>query len=443
MFKTTDGDIIDVEMLSWDEARLIPNIIDPELMKIIDEISPGKDYRLYKAKYPFGAKILDKSLSYLPLQNGNNISFNSDRLPKIMIKDLAYDPAKTNPVAIVLDKNSEFYVSIGKNILPYAMVSPGDIFGTARILDNVDSEYSTVLNSSFSRWELTSGARSIFMLPKITENISHMKLKKMYGLSQDKPDTYQDHWSIFREIAAKTQDNWRSEFLFFSVKWFEKLKDPVWAKLYCYLLRENRRSYKFGHNIVSWEITFNAIEQNKKMIYSPYTLNTARHLFAISSGTFPGFAPTTNEDSAPTKLLQKAYLEGYGLKDQYPLIVKPTHFSLIKQEPVYYFLNYPTLTQCNPQTFKGKSLITLLDELERVIKKYQIGIQEDPLAKHTSLYNIAQATDFSYYHNTPDNFTNINNNILIPEDDQRFVCETGAFPNHSPFLKGCIKVSSR
>ncbi|HLX55103.1 MAG TPA: hypothetical protein VKR58_14250 [Aquella sp.] len=85
MLKTADSEIMDVEMLQWDQVRLIPNIIDSELVKIIDDLSPGKEYRFYKAKYPFGTKILDKNLSFLPLRNGKTISFNSDKLPKIIV----------------------------------------------------------------------------------------------------------------------------------------------------------------------------------------------------------------------------------------------------------------------------------------------------------------------------------------------------------------------
>jgi hypothetical protein len=442
MLKTIDGEILDVEVLYWDQARLILNKMDPELVKIIDELSPSKDYRFYKAKYPFGTKILDKNLSYLPLKNGKTISFNSDKLSKTMIKDLSYDPAKSNPVAMVLDKQSEIYLSINQRNMPYQTVVPGDLIGLSRIIDNCEpSLVDSFSHLSFFRWELTSGARSLFMLPKITENIHHAKLKKMYGLSQDKPDTYQDHWSIFSEIAAKTQDSWCSEFLFFATKWFKNLKDPAWAKLYCYFLKKNNLSYNYWRNLLSWQITFNVIEQNKNLRYSAYTLDTIKHLFAIADGNFLGFRPAIDENSAPIKTFQKAYLEGYVLKEHCPIIIEPSRFSL--DNSVYYSLNYPTLVQCDPETFKGKSLINLLDELQHVTKKYQMGIRDDVLAKHTSLHQVSQAIDFSYYHNTPENYTDIKNNIVIPEEDQRFICETGAFPNHSPFLKGCIKISAK
>jgi hypothetical protein len=192
--------------------------------------------------------------------------------------------------------------------------------------------------------------------------------------------------------------------------------------------------------LLSWQITFNGIEQSKNLRYSVYTLNTIKHLFAIACGVFPGFAPAINENSAPIKLLQEAYKAGYNLKDQYPIIMEPSRFSMVDKSPVYYSTIYPTLAQCDPDTFKDKSFIKLLDQLQHVTKKYIAGIQEDAFARFTSLYNVSKVVDFSYYHDSPDNYTNIKNNTLIPKEDERFFCKVEQFPNHSPFLKSCVKI---
>lgn len=441
MLKLNDGKLLSLEMLTWEQARSILTPLDPELVRIIDKISPGKDFKFYKAKYPFGTKILDKNVAYLPLQNGETIPFNSDLLPASLAKDLAYDSDKSNPVGMVLNKSSEFYLSTNQRPMPYQTVVPGDMFGLSRIIDNHETTSADEFSHlSFFRWELTSGARSLFMLPKITDNIRHTKLKNLYNLTQDKPETYQDHWNIFREIAAKTEDPWYSEFLFFSTQWFSKLKDPAWAELYCYFLRKNNLSYGYWRNLLSWQITFNGIEQNKNLRYSSYTLDTIKHLLAIACGVFPGFSPATNEDSAPIQLLQEAYTSGYNLKDQCPIIMEPSKLSLINKLPVYYSTLYPTLVQCDPDTFKDKSFIRLLDQVQHVTEKYLAGIQEDVLAKFTSLYNVSKIVDFSYYHDNPNHYTNIKSNLLIPEEDDRFTCPTGQFPNHSQFLKSCIKI---
>lgn len=446
MIKTKDDRLIDADELVWEEARLMIQPFLPELVEIIDELAPSADYKLYKARYPFGAKIIDKTEAYLPLNDGRMISFNDSNLPQTLINNLSYDSKTSNPVGIVLNKSSEFYLSIGNRIMPYMIVSPGEIFGLTRILDKTDMSSLPLPHVSFFIWELTSGARSSFMLPKITESLSHNKLKKAYNLTQDKPTSYQDHWDIFRNIAQIRKADWHSEFLFFSNKWFERLTDPSWLKLYCYFLRNNRQSYEFWRNILSWQITFNEIEQTKNLKFSSYTLDTAKHLFAIAAGVLPGFKPSTDESAIPVKTLQQAYVDGYGLNDYWPVIMEPALFSLSTKQPVYYSLSYPTLAQYDATALKGKSIISLLDELEFVIDKYLTGIKDNPLATSTSLDKTAMMIDFNYYHHDPASYNNIKDSSLIPNEDNRFVLQNhngGEFPKHSSFLKGCVKLGPK
>ncbi len=446
MLTTEENQTLDLDELNWSEARLLLLPLAPDLVKIIDALAPDASYTLYKARYPFGAKIIDKTDCYLPLKNGKTIHFNDDYLPQNISKNLRYDPMTTNPVGIVLSKQSEFYLSTNNRMMPYAMVSPGDMFGLARILDNAEAtQEGELTHRSFFMWEMTSGARSLFMLPKITENLSHTRLNKRYQLSLTKPEGCETHWDIFKAIAEKEQSPWRSEFLYFSNQWFTKLTDPAWSDFYNYCLRKNRLSYSYWRNILSWQITFNVIEQTKNLRFSSYTLDTAKHLFAIAAGSLPGFKPATDETAAPIHLLQEAYVEGYGLTEYWPVLMELASFSLKDKAPVYYSLNYPTLAQCDPGAFKGKSLITLLDELQLVVEKYQKGIRSDTLAMASSLYETAQEVEFSYYHSDPGEFLNIHDNTLLPIEDPRFVIPgaSGEFPKHSPFLKGCIKIAAK
>lgn len=443
-FKTTDGQVLDIIELTWDKARKLLIKMIPDLVKIIDKISPSSEYKLYKVKYPFGATIFDKNESYLPTIDGNHVSFNDPSLPKALIKNLSYNPETSNPVGIVLDKFSEFYLTVGNRIMPYSIVKPGELIGLARILDNADNKFIDSKHLSFFMWELTSGARSILMLPKITENISYSRLKKAYDLTIDKPQNYENHWEVFREIAQKSNSEWKSEFLFFSNNWFSKLEDVAWIELYNYFLNSNRRSYGYWRNILSWQITFNMIEQERNLRLSSYTLDTAKHLFAIASGVFPGFEPATDDNSAPIALIKDAYINEYGLANYYPTIMQPAHFNLDSNNPVYYSINYPTLAQCDPQAFTGKSAITLLDQLQHVIKTYKSSIAKNEFARATSLYTAAELVNFSYYHSDPESYTNINSTDAIAQEDERFLNNTSrTFPKISSFLRGCVKISKK
>jgi hypothetical protein len=446
MLTARGSQTLDIDELSWNEARLLLLPLAPDLVKIIDQLAPSAAHKLYRARYPFGAKIIDKKNCYLPLKNGETIHFNDHSLPSNIIKNLSYDPLTSNPVGIVLNKQSEFYLSTNNRMMPYAMVSPGDIFGLARILDNAEASHTGDLSHrSFFMWEMTSGSRSLFMLPKITENISHTRLNKRYNLSLTKPEGCETHWDIFKAITAREQSSWQSEFLYFSNNWFTKLTDPAWSNFYNYCLRKNRLSYGYWRNILSWQVTFNVIEQAKNLRFSSYTLDTAKHLFAVAAGSLPGFKPATNEMAAPIHLLQEAYVDGYGLTEYWPVLMELGSFALDSSAPVYYSLNYPTLAQSDPSAFKGTSLITLLDELQLVMEKYQKGIRNDSLAMASSLYDTAQQVAFSYYHNDPGGFPNIRDNTVLPAEDPRFIIPhaSGEFPKHSSFLKGCIKIATK
>lgn len=441
MIKTKHGDYLDVEELSWEKARDILVKHNPDLVHIIDEISPGNEYKLYRARYPYGAKIVDKTESFLPLTNGRTISFNDLALPKSIFNNLSYNPATSNPVGIVLDKRAEFYLSLGDRVLPYMVMEPGHVFGLTRILDVLDMEHNDTVHLSFFMWELVSGVRSCFMLPKVTDAVNHNHLAKKYGLLADKPQNLKDCWSVFKDIAERQNCDWRSEFMYFSNNWFEKLEDPAWMKLYNYFLKSNRLAYEFWRNYLSWQITFSQVEQNKNMKYPAYTLDTAKHLFGIAAGSLPGFRPATDESAMPINLIQEAYLKGYGLTDYWPTIIEPTHFNLANRQPVYYSVNYPTLFQSDPNTIK--SIIAFLDELMRVVEKYKDGISNDKLATSTSLYKTAQQIKFSFYHDKPESYSNIHNVMLLPQQDSRFCPpkKRGSFPKFAHFLTGCIKIA--
>jgi len=288
---------------------------------------------------------------------------------------------------------------------------------------------------------LTSGVRSTFMLPSVTDTANHNQLAKRYGLLADKPQGLKDHWAIFKELAEKQNCDWRSEFMYFSNNWFKNLEDPAWMKLYNYFLKSNRLAYEFWRNFLSWQITFDQVEQSKNMKYSSYTLDTAKHLFAIAVGSLPGFRPATDESSLPRTLIQEAYLKGYGLKEYWPVIIEPAHFSLANRQPIYYSANHPSLFQSDPNP--PKTIISFLDEVIRVVEKYKDGISNDKFATATSLYKTARHVDFSFYHDRPKGYKNMHDVMLLPAEDPRFQPEKrrGKFPKFAHFLTGCIKIS--
>lgn len=447
MFKTSNGKVLEIEELTWEEASKLLFPVNHELTKIIDDISPSNDLKLYRVKYPFGARIIHDAETYIPVEDGSYISFNDASLPQDLKDNLSYDINTQSPLGVIVDKKCEFYMHFGQRILPNTIISKGDIVGVSRVLNGVQIANSRYSSKSVSTlWNLNSGTVSSFMLPKISDSIGHNKLKQSLGIVIDKPDSYQEHNAIFTEISAKTKNEWKSDMIFFSKKWFKKLPDPAWVELYSYLSFVNRAASKIWHNTPNWTAIYNEIESEQRMMnLSPYALGTSRHLFTMAVGCTPGFKPATDDSSLPTKLIQDTYMNVYDLADNWPIIMEPTQFTRIKEEPVYYSLNHPTLAQHNPSTYKGKSIISLAEEVSFIMEQYSTGILKSSKSLAPSLYEAAETIEFSFYHNDhSNNRESIKNNAILPTEDPRFICkhkENAAFPTYSPFLKGCIKVA--
>ena len=103
------------------------------------------------------------------------------------------------------------------------------------------------------------------------------------------------------------------------------------------------------------------------------------------------------------------------------------------------------MAQHNPTTFKGKSIISLEDDLKYVMERYCSSILVEAEAQSPSLYGVALNTEFSFFHTEPGGHSGIKNNQDIPKEDKNFECRHAAnatFPVHSAFLKGCVRLSS-
>jgi hypothetical protein len=444
MFTTTTGDKINVVALTIDDTSDILNSLLPELANAIRSCD-FTDCTTYKATYPFGSPIINNGKCYLSLDNGKSIALNDAELPDSLAQDLNYNPDSEDPLMVILTKNSELYQPSSDRIMSHAVLQPGNMLGIPRAIDFKNGQYTT--SSLF--WNLNAGSRSLFTLSRTTSKAMHSKLQKNCGVTLDVPLTSQEQWGIFKEIATYVKSPWSVEVLFFSRQFIEKLKDSKYAEVTNNLHQIRRASYTVLHNTSSiWDAIFNNIERVKRLTHhSLYSLFTARELFLIAANSAPGLKPATNEDSAPIKLLQDAYTNEYGLREENHsnVIMEPTNFTLSGTDAVYYSLNYPTLARYSPETHKSRSLITLLDSVERVTTIYQDNI---PLSQPTDklLCDVAAKTKFTFYHCNSDqqNYKNILSHNLIAEEDSRFTKDQlGNFAEHSAFFKGCVKIQHK
>jgi hypothetical protein len=298
---------------------------------------------------------------------------------------------------------------------------------------------------------MTAGARSLFLLPKISESASHNQLKKAFHLKTEKPTNLLDHWKIFKEITNHPAfgEKWETELLFFSREWFETLNDKSWLTFKSYLLGYAWNNSEFWRNQYTWDAIFSLIAKRKNMKPNPYHVDIVKHLFALGVGAVPGFQPAIDNSVAPISRLQDIYLNDYKLKNYAPIIMQPGFFSLKKaSSPVYYSLQHHTSIEFSPKPSNRNSAITDLGGVSYLLEKYLAEIKAGNLnISATPLSILAEHGKFDFFHNNISSYETIMEAANISMEDSRFDNswrgkENKIFPKNSSFFNGCIRISS-
>lgn len=431
--------------LTWDEARESAKKVNPEFVAMIDELKPDDSCKLYHVKYPYGAQFLQSGEFFLPADNGELVPFVDERIPADVKADLSYN-LNTNPVSMVLHNSIEMYMTLEDRIIPFSISGPGSIFGLWRVLDRPD--HDRLSHASVFMWDMTAGARSIFMLPKISEALAHNKLKQAMRISIDKPRDLLDHWKVFKEIATQPDfpEPWHVEMLFFSKQWFERMFEAGWIKLHQYFLDKTWRGTEFWRNQFVWNLTFTRIQSMRKIKASSYIADIVKHALAVGTGAVPGFQPALDSSLAPINGLQQAYLDHYELKHYAPIIMVPHLFSAERSGPVYYSLQFPTALELSPKTSGRSSAISDLYDVRSLVNKYLAQIQHESLnIEATPLFELSRAIEFDYYHSNVELYEGMKTSEQLINDDPAFaqIMEKfpgREFPKNSAFVKGVISV---
>jgi hypothetical protein len=448
MQKIKDHRLLDISVLNWKEVLPKISEVNPDLAQCMQKhANILKDFQFFIVNYPFGEKIIENREVFLPLAGGGGISFNDPSLPDILRDNLSYTPGLDNPVGMILNKESEFFKSIDERIVSYQVAKAGQLIGFAHIIDTIMNKHQgKVKKATISIWNLVAGARSAFVLPKISENGSHANLLKQYGINVEKPTTYTKHSNVFRALNAAVEPRWVQPVLYFPKQFSHSLKtDQQFLPIYHELASIHRLGYSIWHNAYpKFESDINYVFQKAKVNgFSAYAVNIVKHLYLIIAGGAPGFAPTTDESMLPKKLIETAYTseDSYGLTEYWPIIIQPKQFD--NKEILYYSLSVPSLIHYNPETFKGKTSIALLSEVADVLARCQEYILKEFDDKDSSLYEAASKAQFSFYHDDPNpdkNGNAIKNSALLPKEDPRFYKKGWGFPFRSSFVRGCIKI---
>jgi hypothetical protein len=431
----------------WSAVREEVAAVKPELAAIIDKISPDKTYRLYRVKYRYGDLMVRQGKLQLPDSNGILRSLeHPESLDPQIVADLNYN-LDSNPVTLVLSKALELFFNAKNRTILFAMASTGTLFGGWKLLDPKISFHPAFL------WDISAGARSAFMLPKISEANGHLALKKQFRTTADKPTGLFDHWHVFKEIANHDSfsEPWETEVLLFSSAWFAHLEDPAWVPLHHYMLNSSWKETDYLRNQVFWNSIFSLLSSEVNARFAPHILDTVRHLFTVAAGGLPGYVPAQNSDYLPMQGLQEAYTDVYGLIKYPPILMQPGHFDPNDKtsHPIYYALKFPSAMEFTPKHSSRVSTIGELSQVAHLLGKYQDALLNANLRiEYTPFYSAAANVNFSYLHSDPGTYNTIIPSASLPALDPRFDAILKRYPGtdlptNSSFLRGCVQIAHK
>lgn len=426
--------MIDIQKVTWADVKNYVYRLNKKLAKICDQISPSSKHTLFRIKYPYGTKIVDTGTFNIP-SNGKIIPLTE--IDKEIRDKLNYCQI---PLSLILHNSNEVFVESSDRVIPLNFFKEGDLFG---IFETAGSLAGTHLNSI---WSVTAGARSVFMIPKISDKNGHGRIKKEFGIFTEAPTNFFYQWETFKEIANKSDVQWYNEILVFTKSWFDiEPKNNDWLKFHQYIFRTNWKqskllmdSIKFG---LSWS-SFSEIISKKCLKPRPYIVDTVKHLVSIANGSGVAFVPAVNESALPVSIIQDIYINIYKLKTHIPTIMQPHKLDEHNQH-IYYSLAYPTTLETSPFTRNAPSIID--DEREIRLLIY---ILLNAVNNKNSSKLISSNINYQFFHVDQDKYGELITSNNIQNDDQRFnYCALNepvsrSFCANSIFFRGCIRVST-
>jgi hypothetical protein len=290
-----------IQEISWLEARPLFQKVEPELAEIINNLSPNKSFTLLRVSYPFGSMILDKAIIHLPTDSGHTIPLSDSEISTKVKQALSYSNLPLG--CITNDHGVEVYRELKDKLHSIAFYNKGLDLGVWEFF------------SPPTPFSISAGARSLMLLPKISDSAAHSALLK-YDVHSHPPLSPYDQWYIFREMAASKHFStpWHCEIVYFTNRWAEKIKnDPAWLKFRHFLLRRaweqtelNRNGFLYNE---IWESFFNILSVRKIKPIS-YIVDLFIYLIYFAQGprTVVAYKPANSqEDAGPINEILRIY----------------------------------------------------------------------------------------------------------------------------------------
>lgn len=440
MFMSNEDIGLNLEEVEWSNISDDVYKINPQLAQKCDYINMHNKCSIFKVKYPYGLPIIKDGEFYLPTLDGRIISIKDKKIPASLRQSLAYAHL---PLVCIINKSSEVFIEEEQRIIPLNFLKAGQLFGLFELMNSLTQ--IPILRQSI--WNISAGARSVFMIPSVSNVISNRKICKKFNMHNHVCEEInnQQHWSIFRNISSKNKKNiWHTTMLVFTNKWFEYQNNIAYAEFYKYLVKQCWKQLQllqgFSEHDKLWLLFTREINKRN---FKPrtYIVDTIKHLISIAQGIGMAFEPSIDDTCLPANLIQQVYMQDYNLKNYIPNIIQPA--KLTKGNKVYYSLSIPTVPNSSLHCNNPPSII----EDQRNIK-YLLDILMDIISNQKNRLNTGlENIKFEYFHSSKDESYSINSSTVIPEGDSRFCSYNNSYTDNrifcasSSFFKGCIRIS--
>lgn len=450
MFTEVDTGIGTVRT-SWKKVRARVRKVNNDFFSLVDDLSPD-NIPLYLVYLPYGQKKGDTKSSFFLDQEDKEYRLDPNTLPKEMKRELGYGSG-SSPMGMVLEKKLEYYIDL-PNLsitLPRIVRGPGSIFPLTAMFTR-SNKRSFAPNGVLS---VMSGCRSTFMAPAISSKSNYSRMQHALNLKSPVPEELYSHFDIFKELSdrEKPEDKWRSCILYFSEEFFKKIKeDPSWVKVKDYLMNKCINQFEPDHYRALMESIFSNLLIEKNLKPNPYIIDTAKHIMSTTSGVSPGFAPARDESFLPLKIIEKLFIEEYGMKKYFPALFHLEHFYYEESQwPIYYSLQYPATHNFSPKSRTASSVLVEMRELSMLLNVFMEYLSQPNSPCYGTIFeSVAHSVNVTCIHNKIDRSKIITNSSSVLDLDSRFSSNAyyksmpdQCFPADGKFFRGCVAISSK
>jgi hypothetical protein len=353
-----------VKVVSFQEieprlAQLNPTLLDALGKIVADSKKRGTPLKLYIARYPYGAAIVDRGQFETPCDDSTCATCT----------DLKAQCSYSHiPLGVILQKSIEVFVDAtsrghyevspdGGGTVPLRVLGEGDLFGVFETLHSLLRE-----NEARPPWSVSSGARSIWIIAPVGDR----RITDVFGSRHKSHVDWmrgQSHWRLVQQTMKS--EEWHSEVLFIGQGFVERVQahQPGTDKLFELILTTGwRQSAALRHSsTIEGSLRQRYLDRygrnNNSDFGDMYLFATACHLLAVSRGDAPAFEPAAagRQEQGPFVAFEKDLHEvlktirkeqpaapsrngGNGRAEaHYPVVLQPNHLSADGDRGFYSF----------------------------------------------------------------------------------------------------------